>query len=300
MSIDRPQLLITGASGQLARRAAEIVLASYPANRVTLVTRNPGALAEFAVRGASVRFADFAEPDSLGTAFTGAERLLLVSATDLEHRLAQHEAAIDVAVACGVTHVVYTSGLTPAPPNPAVVAPSHYETERHLASSGIDFTVLRNSLYADFQVAEAVRSLETGTLVHNRGDGRTAYVAREDCAAAAAAVISGDGHEGAVYDVTGAESYDAAELAELYAAVGGKPVQAVALDDDSFVKTLVGDATEDEHLKYGAALVASFGRSIREGFMASCTHTAETLTGRPTRTLRDVLQISLAREGERK
>lgn len=299
MGNDSSHLLITGASGQLARRVAEIVLAGHPANCVTLVTRSPDALAGYAAGGVSVCFGDFAEPASLREAFAGADRLLLISATDLEHRTAQHEAAIDAAAACGGEHVIYTSGLAPAPPNPAVVAPSHHATERYLAASGVAFTVLRNSLYADFQVGEASQALASGKLVHNRGDGRAAYVAREDCAAAAAAVLVGEGHEGVVYDITGPEAYGAAELAELYAAVGARAVETVPLDDAAFVATLVGAATDDEHLKYGAALVASFGRSIREGFMASCTRTVETLTGRPARTLRDVLTESLVTEGKK-
>ena len=103
------------------------------------------------------------------TAFAGGERLLLVSATDLGARTAQHQAAIDAAKAAGVRHVIYTSGLKPEPPNPAVVAPSHYATEQALARSGIAWTILRNSLYADYQAPEATQAIASGALVHNRG-----------------------------------------------------------------------------------------------------------------------------------
>jgi len=283
------QLLITGASGQLARRATERVLETYPPARLTLVTRAPNALADFAARGVSVRFGDFAQPDSLREAFAGAERMLLVSTTDLATRVEQHGAAIDAAVAAGVAHVIYTSGLAPAPPNPAGVAPSHHATEQRLAAAGIGWTVLRNSLYADYEAANAARAIAMGRLVHNWGEGRIAPVAREDCAAVAAAVLMADGHAGAVYDITGPAAYGARELAQLYGELGGVDIDAVALDDGAFVAALVGDATDDDHLKYGAALVASFGRSIREGFNASCTRAVLQLTGRPARTLREVL-----------
>ena len=75
--------------------------------------------------------------------------MLLVSGTDLSARTAQHQAAIDAAKASGVRHVVYTSGLRPEARNPAVVAPRHYATEQALARSGMSWTILRNSLYAD-------------------------------------------------------------------------------------------------------------------------------------------------------
>jgi NAD(P)H dehydrogenase (quinone) len=283
------KLVITGASGQLGRRVAEIVLGAGPAEDVILTTRTPDALAAFAERGATVRYADFAEPNTLRAAFVGAERLLLVSATDLAQRTAQHHAALDAAKAVGVRHVIYTSGLEPAPPNPAVVAPSHHATEQALQLSGLGWTVLRNSLYGDYQLAEAERALQTGVLVHNRGDGAVAYVAREDCAAAAAAVLLQDGHERAVYEITGGEQWTADGLAALYAELGGRPVRARALDDADFIATLVGDATGDDHLRYGAELVASFGRSIREGYMNACTDHVARLTGRSPKSLRELL-----------
>lgn len=288
VSTDR--LLITGASGQLGRRAAELTLERCPPERLILVTRNREALADFIARGADVRFGDFNDPPSLRNAFAGGERLLLVSTTDLSRRNEQHGAAVDAAVAAGVAHVIYTSVLSPAPPNPAVVAPGHHFTERKLAQSGLAWTMLRNGLYAEYQVPEATQAIETGKLVHNRGAGRIAYVAREDCAAVAAAVLTADGHAGAVYDVTGPRSYDAAELAALYGELGGQRVEAVALDDAAFIASIASAAGGDDHARYGAELVASLGRSIREGYLASCTETVAKLTGRPARPLRQVLE----------
>jgi NAD(P)H dehydrogenase (quinone) len=291
------RLVITGASGQLGRRVAELVLEAYEPERVILVSRSSAALADLAARGADVRHGDFADPATLGSAFAGGERMLLVSATDLEQRVEQHRAAIAAARAAGIAHVVYTSGLSPEPPNPAVVAPSHFATERALATSGMAWTVLRNSLYAEYQAPEAERANETGVLVHNRGDGRVAYVSREDCAAVAAAVLVAGGHAGAVYDVTGPERFGATELAALYAKLGGREVAAAALDDDAFIASLVGETAADDHLKYGARLVASFGQSIRGGWMASCTATVARLTRRPPRTLRQVLEAGASSAG---
>jgi NAD(P)H dehydrogenase (quinone) len=284
------KLIVTGASGQLGRLTAELALQERRPEDLVLVTRTPDALAAFAERGADVRFGDFDQPASLVDAFAGGDRLLLISATDLDRRIEQHRSAIGAAASAGVGHVVYTSGLSPEPPNPAVVAPSHWATEQALRDAGLSWTILRNSLYAEYQVPEAAAAIASGRLVHNRGDGQVAYVSREDCAAVAAAVLAAAGHDGRVYDVTGPQPLDAAALAGLYEAVGGRPVASAALDDESFVAGLVGEGGEDDHLRYGAELVASFGRSIREGHMASCTGTVATLTGRPPRALREVLE----------
>lgn len=288
------RVIVAGASGRLGRRTAERLLELLGPDEVVLATRRPASLADLAERGADVRFADFDRPESLPDAFAGGERLLLISATDLERRVEQHRAAIAAAAAAGVGHVVYTSCLRPEPANPAVVAPSHRATEDALAASGLAWTFLRNGLYAEYQAPEAAAAIERGRLVHNRGEGQVAYVSREDCAAVAAAVLAGSGHEGRVYDVTGPEPLGAAELAALYGELGDSPVEAVPLGDEELVSTLVGGGGDDDHLRYGAELVASFGRAIREGFFAACTDSVATLTGRPPTTLRSVLEGALA------
>jgi NAD(P)H dehydrogenase (quinone) len=285
--------VISGASGQLARRAAEYLFAAHRPERLILVTRRPDAIADLAARGAEVRFGDFAAPASLPTAFAGGGRLLLVSNTDLARRNEQHGAAIDAAAAAGIEHVVYTSIVAPEPPNPAVVAPGHYFTEQALKQSGMRWTMLRNSLYADYQVPEAQRAIAARKFVHNRAGGRIAYVARDDCAAVAAAVLIGDGYAGATFDVTGPHAFDAVELAELYSEFGALRVEPVALHDDAFIAGIVAARSNDDHARYGAELVASFGRAIREGYFASCTDTVAKLTGRPARTLREVLAEKL-------
>ena len=282
--------LVSGASGQLGRLTAELLLGAGA--EPILVTRTPEAVAGL---GCETRFGDYADPDSLGDAYAGAERLLLISGSDLETRTEQHRAAIAAAVAVGVRHVVYTSGLNPEARNPAVISPSHHATEQALGASGLAWTGLRDSLYSEYQVPEAAQAIASGTLTHNRGDGQLAYVSREDCAAVAAAVLTGSGHEGHVYDVTGPELFTARKLAVLYGELGGREVRDHELDDDAFTELLAAAFAggDDEHARYGAELVASFGRSIREGYMASRSDVVERLTGRPPRTLRSVLEAAL-------
>jgi NAD(P)H dehydrogenase (quinone) len=287
-----PRLLVSGASGKLGRRTAEALLDTTAGGELILVTRSPDAVADLAERGCDVRFGDYSDPDSLPDAYAGAERMLLISASDIEIRAEQHRAAIRAASAAGVRHVVYTSGLNPEPPNPAVIGPSHFATERALVASGLSWTVLRDSLYSEYQVPEAAQAAASGRLTHNRGNGEIAYVSRDDCAAVAAVVVAGPGHENRVYDVTGPESFTPLDLARLYGELAGRAVDVEELDDEAFVDRLRAGAQDDEHARYGAQLVASFGRSIREGYMASRTSVVESLTGCAARTLRSVLEAA--------
>jgi NAD(P)H dehydrogenase (quinone) len=279
-------IVITGASGHLGRSTAELVLDRVPASEVILTTRHPEALSDFAERGATVRPADFDRPETLAEAFAGGERLLLISADVVGRRMAQHRTAIEAAREAGVRHVAYTSYLNPVEENPAVITPDHRDTERALRESGLAWTALRNAFYAEYQVRAGAQAIATGRLVHNNGDGRIAYVSREDCAAAAAAVLTTESHEGRAYDITGPEPLSQRDVAALLSEVSGRPVEAVAVDDEAFIEGLTAAGLPEA----AARAFASYGRAIREGYLDQTSDAVENLAGRPPRSLREVFE----------
>ncbi len=279
-------IVITGASGQLGRLTAELVLDRVPASEVILTTRRPEALSDLAERGVTVRQADFDRPETLAEAFAGGERLLLISADDLGRRAAQHRAAIEAAREAGVRHVAYTSYLNPVEENPAVITPSHRDTEKALRESGLAWTALRNSFYAEYQVPAGAQAVATGWLVHNSGDARIAYVSRKDCAAAAAAVLTTDGHEDKAYDITGPEALRQDDVAALLSELSGRPVEAEAVDDEAYIQGLTASGVPEP----AAREFASYGRAIREGYLDEASGAVENLTGRPPRSLREVFE----------
>lgn len=283
-------LVITGASGQLGRRTAELLLDQVEPSTVVLVSRRPHELADLAARGAETRHGDFDDPAALAGAFAGGERLLLISTDAVGHRIAQHGNAIDAAASAGVRAVAYTSIPNPSEDNPAAVAADHRATEALLTESGLEWTFLRNALYAEYRIPEAQAALASGTFHHNQGDGRSAYVSREDCAAVAAAWLTGGAeHAGRAYDITGPDLLGADDLARTYAAAGGAPVTAENLTDAALIAHL-----QAVGLPLPAAqVVASFGAAIRGHHLDQLSTTVEELTGRPPRTVAEVLKRAL-------
>jgi NAD(P)H dehydrogenase (quinone) len=278
-------IAITGAAGHLGRLTAQLVLERIPADQVVLVTRRPDAIADLADAGATVRHGDFDDPSSLAGAFDGCDRMLLISTDVLGNRVAQHTAAIDAAASAGARHVLYTSGLNAGAGLPLVVSREHAGTEEAIRERGLHLTALRNGLYAELQVGAAARAAASGRLVHNNGDGRTAYVSREDCAAAAAAVLTTDGHEDKTYDITGPELISQADLAALVQEITGRPVDAVAIDDEAATQALVDAGLPPE----AARAYASFGTAIREGVLDGVSSAVQDLTGRTPRSVREAL-----------
>lgn len=277
-------LVISGASGQLAR---SVIDALDDPSQLILVTRDPDALD---VPGAQVRHGDWERSETLEAAFAGGEKLLLISGPKVGERVPGHKAAIDAAVAAGVRSIAYTSIVNPSDSNPIAVAAEHRATEEHLRASGLGWTMLRNSIYADLQINAMQVALATGTHVTNAGDGRTSYVAREDCARAAAAVLETEGHDGREYDITGPEALSAHDLAALFSEVGGKPVQPVLVDDDAYVQGLVQHAGFPEPV---AKVYATFGIGARRGYSATVSSTFQGLTGREPQPVRAVLESAV-------
>jgi NAD(P)H dehydrogenase (quinone) len=279
-------IVVTGASGQLGRLVAEELLERVPADELILVTRHPDALAQLAERGATVRHGDFDVAESLPQAFAGGERMLLISTLSIGRRVQQHRAAIEAAASAGVRHIVYTSFPKPEPDHPVgPIATEHGETEAVLHDCGLAWTVLRNATFAELQVPPGTLAVAGGKLYTNAGDGRLASVSRRDCARAAASVLTGEGHEGKTYDVTGPEALSQNELADLLAEVSGRPVKLVPVGD----RTLTWGLTRAGAPKHVARAIVAFGKAVREGYYDVVDPAYMQITGSAPRSLRDVL-----------
>jgi NAD(P)H dehydrogenase (quinone) len=286
-------VMVTGASGQLGRLVADNLLERIPADEIVLITRHPEALRDLADRGLAVRYGDFDDPASLPDAFAGGDRALLISTLSVGRRTEQHRAAIQAAAAAGVRHLVYTSFPNPVPTHPVgPVATEHGETEQLLHDSGLDWTVLRNATYAEMQVVPGALAVAGGKLYTNAGDGLLVPVSRNDCASAAAAVLTTDGHEGKTYDITGPEAISQGELVALLSEVSGRQVELISVGD----RMLTWGLTRHGAPKPVARSIVAFGKAIREGYYNVVDPMAvASLTGQEPRTLRDVL---IAHRGE--
>lgn len=279
------KIVISGASGGLAGETIDALLGRGVApEKLILVTRTPARLSSLAERGADVRIGDFTNPDSLPVAFAGGRQLLLISSSGAD-RVAQHTAAINAARRAGIKHIVYTSWINAVSDNPAAVTRDHIATEDALRKSGVPYTILRNQRYADGLVREASQAVATGVLVTNSGRGKWAPVARRDCAAAAAAVLTTSGHEGRTYDITGPDLISERDFAALVTEITGRSVRVADVDDATYIAMLEKTGVPEA----GANVAASFGVATRMNALNIKSETLQLLLGRKPQSVRDML-----------
>jgi NAD(P)H dehydrogenase (quinone) len=291
-------LIVTGASGKFGRMVTALLLERVPASELILVTRNPVSLAEMAARGAQVRAGDFDKPETLPAAFAGGERMLLISTLSVGRRAEQHIRAINAAVAAGVRHIAYTSSGGAHPDNPAIVIPDHLGTERALRACGVVFTILRDSLYIEAPLYQiAPRALHSGAWVTSSGEGRVPFVAKKDCVAAAAAVLTTRGHEGKTYEITGPDLLSFRNVAQLASEIDGRPIEYVIVSDDQMGDMLAAAGVPRHYVEgmFTAGVgtssvddIVSYERGIREGYFAVQSDDVRTVLGRPPISLRDM------------
>jgi NAD(P)H dehydrogenase (quinone) len=278
-------ILLTGATGHLGRHVLDALLERGVApTDLVAGGRRLDALAEYAARGVRVVELDYDRPETVAAAVDGVDTVLLISASEPGKRLPQHQAVIDAAAAAGVGRIVYTSILHAAD-TPHVLAPEHKATEQAIAASGIPATLLRNGWYTENYASTLDAARGTGEIVASAGDGRVASASRRDYAEAAAAVLTTEGHEGEVYELSGDVAWTHADLAAALAEVLGRDVAYRDVAPEEHTATLIALGLDAGT----AGFVVAMDQNTKAGLLASTTGDLSRLIGRPTTPLKDAL-----------
>ncbi|MBI4998475.1 MAG: SDR family oxidoreductase [Rhodocyclales bacterium] len=274
------KLLVTGASGHLGQLVVAHLLDTLkvPATRIIATTRHPEKLAALTARGVTVRKADFDDVASLTAAFAGAQRLLLISTDALDrpgHRLAQHRNAITAATQAGVKHVVCTSMPMPED-SPLLLAPDYVGTEQALATSPLSWTILRNCWYMENLFMSLPSAIASGQWYSAAGEGKVAYISRDDCARVAAVALASSDTSKTTYTLTGSEAFSAAEVAKQVSALLGKTIAVVPVPLEGLIQGMIAATGWPQAL---AEIFASFDTNTQAGRVAAVSGDFRKLTG---------------------
>src|SRR4051812_41811468 len=222
-------IAVTGATGALGARVAERAAAGASAADATvrLVVRDTARAPRLPGAAITEFPGGYADGEGFRDALAGVHTLYLVSAAEAEDRLRQHVTAVEAAAAAGGRRIVYTSFLNASPDAVFTLVRQHYATEQAIAATGLRWTALRHSMYADFVPFFAVPEGDRAVIAAPAGKGRTSFVSRDDCADVGAAVLLDDSptFDGQALDVTGPEALSMTEAATVLAEITGRPVE---------------------------------------------------------------------------
>jgi NAD(P)H dehydrogenase (quinone) len=275
---------VSGASGHLGSAVVSELLQRPGGHEVVAITRTP----ETVSGPAQGRFGDYNRPESLAEAYAGVDRLLIIPTLEPGRRAVQNAAAIDAAVRAGVKHIVFMSTAGARQEEEPALSASYWRGEQHLIASAPTWTILRMNYYAEGLVQQAQASLNQGVLT-GLAENRVAFVARGDVAAAAAGILIGDGHAGAIYNATGPERLSGTERATLIAEITGRPLVFVAVTEEQLRAGLTQAGLPMPLVNVVISIQASFAA----GAFDIVTGDVERLGGRPPKPVRDVLAEAL-------
>lgn len=281
-------IVVTAATGKLGTHVVNQLLERVPADSIRVAVRTPSKAAHWAERGVQVAQADYEDRASLEAAFQGADRVLLISSSEIGSRLRHHGNAIDAAVAAGVGHLVYTS-LLKADATHIALADEHVPTEEKIRASGLTHTILRNGWYTENYTENLDGPLGMGAFYGAAQDGKISAATRADYAAAAVAVLTGSGHEGKTYEL-GGSSFTMQQLADTVGEAAEKDLKYVDLPEEAYRKALL-DAGLPEVL---ADLFSNADAAIAQGDLETESDDLQHLIGRPSTPLGDAVRSALA------
>ena len=281
-------IAITGATGQLGHLVIDQLLQKIPANKIVALVRNPAKAEALSARGVQVRQADYAQPATLEAAFTGVEKVLLISSSEVGQRLPQHRNVINAAKKAGVKLLAYTSILN-AEKSIMGLAFEHKETEQEIKASGIPFVFLRNGWYSENYTASIPAALQFNVFLGSAGEGKIASASRSDYAAAAVAVLLGENQAGKIYELAGDTAYTLADFAAELSAQTGKNIPYNNLPEAEYKAVLEGAGLPEPI----ADLLAASDAEAAQGALFDDSHQLSQLIGRPTTPLTDSIKIAL-------
>ncbi len=277
---------ITGATGQLGQLVVQQLKKRVDAQQIVALVRNTD---KAVTLGVEARSFDYNLPETLTGSLAGIDTLLLISANEIGKRETQHKNVIEAAKKAGIQRIVYTS-LLHANTTSINLAGEHLATETAIKASGTAYTLLRNGWYTENYAGSIGGALAGGAFAGSAGEGKISSAARADFAEAAAVVLTGNNHEGKVYELAGDEAYTLTEFAAAISKHSGKTIPYNNLPEKDYAALLQSFGLPEMF----AQAIASWDTSASTGDLFDDSRQLSTLIGRATTPMSVTVQETIA------
>jgi NAD(P)H dehydrogenase (quinone) len=287
-------IVVTGATGHLGRLVIAALLKKVPASGIVAAVRNAEKAKDLAALGVQVRIADYNAPSAWDAALQGADKVLLISSSEVGQRARQHRSVIDAARRAGVKLLAYTSILR-ADTSLLGLAAEHKETESSISASGVPHVLLRNGWYTENYTAGIPAILANGAMYGCAGNGRVSLAARIDYAEAAAAVLTMPDQAGKVYELAGDAAYTHAEFTDEISRQTGRKIGYVDLTEAQYREALKKAGFPEPV----AALIVDSDAGVSKGALFDDGRALSRLINRPTTPMSASVAAALAGQGRK-
>lgn len=282
------KILITGATGRLGKTVIEQLLKHTAAHNVVAFARDENKATILKERGIEIRLGSYEDTASLEHALNGIDKILLVSSPSIENRFEHHKNVVDVAKKLGVKHIAFTGAVfkNPSTSNTKNLIEPLFQTDEYIKASGLIYTLLHNSLYADeIKIFAGEKVLETG-IIFPAGNGKVPYALRREMGEAAANVLLQNNHENKTYELTGNDLYSYEDIANAFSSLSGKTVTYTDLDTSVYSENLKNSGIPENFV----SIITGFATDIKNHQYEIMSADFEKLLGRKPAGLKESLK----------
>lgn len=274
-------ILVTGGTGTIGSSTVKALQAKGA--RLKVGTRSPDKLKGQGVE--AVQF-DWDKPETFGPALQGVEKVFVL--TPISEKQTQYtKSLVDAAKKAGVKHIVKLSVMGADAEPGILLGRMHRDSEKAIQDSGLAWTLLRPTFFMEnFFNYYGVDPKKDSTVYAAHGQGKAVWVDGRDIGEVAAAVLTGKGHEGKAYDITGPEALDTSEVLKLIGQTLGHQYTYVPIPDEAARKAMT-----DMHMPgWMVDGMAELAGLIRNGWAATPATSVKEVLGRPPRSFQEYLK----------
>lgn len=272
-------ITVCGATGTTGSPLVDALMAKGA--KVRAVTSDPAKVAALKTKGCEAVTANFTDPAALEQAFAGADKVYLVTPAHMDMRRWKAN-AIEAAKAAGVQHVALATGLGASPKAGLTFGKWHSETQELLKESGLDWTFVQPTYFMQNLLWQADSIAKDGVYYDDLG-GPVAWIDARDIAEVAAEALTGPGHEGKGYGLTGPEALAGEDVAAVLSEVTGRSIRCAPLSVDDAKAAMMAGGMQEEV----AGAMVELASIAPKGYLAGIETTVSDVLGRPARRFRD-------------